>query len=67
MALQIFIRREVPGASGTLASVASVRSPDLPAHLAHAFGSSFWWAFALAGTALIPILLLRDAAPPPRQ
>lgn len=37
--------------------------PDLPSHLAHAFGDSFGWAFALTGVALVPILLLPRRRP----
>ena len=44
VALQISIRHEIPGASGAIGSVATIRSADLPSRLAHAFGNSFWWA-----------------------
>ncbi|GAB3984285.1 MDR family MFS transporter [Actinoallomurus acanthiterrae] len=64
VALQISIRHEVPGASGSLASVSRVRSPDLPSRLAHAFGAGFWWAFAIAAAAVVPILLLPRRRPP---
>lgn len=54
LALQAFIRQEVPGASGTVAS--AVRFG--PAALARAFGDGFWLAAGLAAVALVPILLI---------
>lgn len=62
VALQIYIRHELPGAGGTVASAASVHTPGAPEHLAHAFAHSFWWALGIAAVALVPILLL-----PPRR
>lgn len=63
--LQVYIRHEVPGASGTIASAAAVTDPDAPARLARAFGHSFWVALCIAVAAIIPCLLLprRAAAP----
>jgi EmrB/QacA subfamily drug resistance transporter len=62
VALQIYIRHELPAAGGTVASAAAVRTPGAPSHLAHAFAHSFWWALGIAAVALVPILLL-----PPRR
>lgn len=65
--LQVYIRREVPGASGTVASATATNEPDAPSRLAHAFGHSFWVALGIAVAAIIPCLLLprlrRAAAP----
>ena len=58
VALQIYIRHELPAASGTIASAASIRTPGAPAHLAHAFGHSFWWPLGIAAFAVVPILLI---------
>jgi EmrB/QacA subfamily drug resistance transporter len=64
VALQVFIRHEVPDGGGTVASAAAVRSPDALSRLAHAFGHSFWWAVGIAAVSIVPILLLprREAA-----
>jgi EmrB/QacA subfamily drug resistance transporter len=63
VALQVFIRHEIPEAGGTVASVA--RTPEALSRLAHAFGHSFWWAAGIAAVSIIPILLLppRETAP----
>ncbi len=58
--LQRRIIANIPGAS---ASVSTTNlSPALRAHLAeplaHAFGQTFWWAFAITAIGLIPALLL---------
>jgi EmrB/QacA subfamily drug resistance transporter len=58
VALQIYIRQEFPSAAGTIASVATIRTPGAPSHLAHAFGHSFWWALGISALAVIPIALL---------
>jgi EmrB/QacA subfamily drug resistance transporter len=63
VALQIFIRHEVPGASGSIASATAVRTPGALTQLAHAFGSSFWLALGIGVVALIPLLLLPGRAP----
>jgi MFS family permease len=56
VALQIFIRHEVPGASGTIASAAAIRTPDALMRLSHAFGSSFWLALGIGTVTLIPLV-----------
>jgi EmrB/QacA subfamily drug resistance transporter len=58
VALQIYIRHELPAASGTIASAASIHTPGAPTHLAHVFGHSFWWPLGMAAFAIIPILLI---------
>jgi EmrB/QacA subfamily drug resistance transporter len=68
MALQIYIRRELPGADGTVAAASAAHVPGVLSHLGHAFAHSFWWAFGIAAVALVPMLLIpsrRPAAVPP--
>jgi EmrB/QacA subfamily drug resistance transporter len=61
VALQIFIRHEIPGAGGTVASVP--RTPDALSRVSHAFGSSFWLALGIGAVALVPILLIPRRRP----
>ncbi|MBC6460987.1 DHA2 family efflux MFS transporter permease subunit [Actinomadura sp. HBU206391] len=60
--LQIYIRAEIPGASGSLADAAKDRSPGAVEALVRAFAHSFWWTAGLAALALIPALLLPGRA-----
>jgi NADH:ubiquinone oxidoreductase subunit 6 (subunit J) len=62
--LQVYIRSEIPGASGSLADAAAHRDPHTVEALVRAFGHSFWWTVAIAAVALVPALLLpRRPAP----
>lgn len=59
--LQRTIVAEVPGLHGGIAqaATASTRDPQhVPAALAHAFGVTFWVAFALTAVAMLPALLI---------
>jgi EmrB/QacA subfamily drug resistance transporter len=64
--LQRAMRHELPGFDGGLAQAHALvaREPARAAPpLAHAFGTTFWVAFALSAAALVPALLLPDRAP----
>jgi EmrB/QacA subfamily drug resistance transporter len=62
--LQISIRSEIPGASGSLADATAHRGPHTAEALGRAFGHGFWWTAAIAAVALVPALLLpRRPAP----
>ncbi|TDD67441.1 DHA2 family efflux MFS transporter permease subunit [Actinomadura darangshiensis] len=56
VALQIGIRDEIPGASGSLDEAAAHRTADTPALLANAFTGTFWWSAAILLVSLLPIL-----------
>ena len=58
VALQVSIRHSFPSATGSLASVAAVHSPDAVTRLGHAFAHGFWWALGIAAVALVPIALI---------
>jgi len=60
--LQIYIRAEIPGASGSLADATAHRGPGAVDALVRAFAHSFWWTAGLAALALIPALLLPRSA-----
>ncbi|GAA2104059.1 MDR family MFS transporter [Actinomadura alba] len=61
--LQIYIRAEIPGASGSLADAAADRGPGAVDALVRAFAHSFWWTAGLAALALVPALMLPRPAP----
>lgn len=56
--LQIAIRAEVPGASGSLADAATSSGSPTAAALARAFGHTFWWAIGMALASLILVLMI---------
>ena len=55
--LQRAIRAELPGFHGGIGQAAALAAHAKPA-LAHAFGTTFWVAFALSAVALVPAMLL---------
>jgi EmrB/QacA subfamily drug resistance transporter len=54
--LQIAIRDQIPGASGSLEEAGAHRTAETPALLTNAFTQTFWWVAALALVALVPVL-----------
>jgi EmrB/QacA subfamily drug resistance transporter len=60
VALQVLIRRAVPGTNGSVTSAAARRAPDA---LAHAFAHGFWWALGIAAVAAVPIALIPGRPP----
>ncbi|MDL4813776.1 MDR family MFS transporter [Actinomadura opuntiae] len=54
--LQIAIRDEVPGASGSLGEAAARHTAQTPALLTNAFTETFWWTAAILLAALLPVL-----------
>ncbi|GAA2136547.1 MDR family MFS transporter [Actinomadura napierensis] len=54
--LQIAIRDEVPGASGSLGEAAAQHTAQTPALLTSAFTETFWWTAAILLAALLPVL-----------
>jgi EmrB/QacA subfamily drug resistance transporter len=56
--LQIYIRAEIPGASGRLGDATANQGRHAVEGLVRAFGHSFWWTTGLAAVALVPALLL---------
>jgi predicted MFS family arabinose efflux permease len=56
--LQIYIRASIPGASGSLADAAAVRTPTGLHLLARTFGHSFWWTAAIIAVSALPIALV---------
>jgi EmrB/QacA subfamily drug resistance transporter len=63
VALQVYIRRAVPGSNGTVASAAGANTRAALPRLAHAFGHSFWLALGIAAVAIVPVLLLPRREP----
>ncbi|MCW2903424.1 MAG: Drug resistance transporter EmrB/QacA subfamily [Streptosporangiaceae bacterium] len=63
--LQVYIRSQIPGASGNLADAAAHRDPHTVQALVRAFGHSFWWTAAIAAVAMVPALLLPRRPMPP--
>jgi EmrB/QacA subfamily drug resistance transporter len=59
--LQRAIAADLPSLHGGIAQAAAASSRDprrVPTALAHAFGTTFWVAFALTGAAMLPALLI---------
>ncbi|MES9603673.1 DHA2 family efflux MFS transporter permease subunit [Actinomadura sp. NPDC000929] len=56
--LQIGIRHEIPGASGSLDEAAGHRTAETPSLLANAFTDTFWWTAVFLVAALVPVLTI---------
>ncbi|MEO3825433.1 DHA2 family efflux MFS transporter permease subunit [Actinomadura sp. B10D3] len=54
--LQISIRDEIPGASGSLDEAAALHTAGTPHLVAGAFTTTFWWAAVILLVSLLPIL-----------
>ncbi|WP_339155598.1 DHA2 family efflux MFS transporter permease subunit [Actinomadura luteofluorescens] len=67
--LQIGIRNEIPGASGSLDEAAAHRTAETPSLLANAFTNTFWWTAVLLVVALVPVFAVprkpKQAPPTP--
>jgi hypothetical protein len=62
--LQRALAGELPGLHGGIGQAAALAAgrPDAAPRIAHAFGTTFWVAFALTAAALVPALLLPGRA-----
>jgi hypothetical protein len=56
--LQVYIRADLPGTGHDLASVATARTPNAPALLTDAFGTTFWWTVAIGAVAVLVVLVV---------